>query len=75
MRKLTFLTAFLMFCSMGFSQAYDIMIGGEQNAKEVVTDNYSELRMNYSYEGITSFNVKTDKGKFTEIRIPGAYFT
>lgn len=75
MKKLTILTAFLMFCSMGFSQAYDIMIGGEQNAKEVVTDNYTELRMNYSYEGITSFNVKTDEGEFTEIRIPGAYYT
>lgn len=75
MRKFTVLTAFLLLWSMGFSQAYDIMLGEDENAKEVVSDNYQELQMNYSYEGITSFNVKSDKGKFTEIRIPGAYYT
>jgi len=74
MKKLTILSAFLMIWTMGFSQVYDIMLGEEENAAEVVKNDYKKLRMNYSYKGITSFNVKTEKGKFSEIAIPGHYY-
>lgn len=73
MKKLTIFAALLMFVSMGFAQNYSIELGANKNANTIGTNDFEQLELEFSYEGITSFNVKTKKGEFSEIGIPGTY--
>lgn len=73
MRKFTILAAFLMLVSFGFSQNFSIDLAADKNANEVGTNNYEKLEMQFSYDGIHSFDVKTQKGEFSEISIPNTY--
>jgi len=57
-----------------FAQEFAINLGRTSGAVDVVTDNMQQLRVNYSYPGINTFGVKSDKGLFNEIYIPNTYW-
>lgn len=57
------------------AQDFKIPLRNVANGKNVVTDNAHQFKVIYSYPGISSFSIKSDKGMFSEIFIPGAYWT
>lgn len=62
-----------MLVSFAMAQNYSIEFSQKKSATDVVTNNYNNLEIEYSYPGITSFDVKTKKGEFSEIAIPNTF--
>ncbi len=72
MRK-GFFTVLLALCGLfAFAQGYQIPLQADHSV-DVLRNDYQKLNMNYSFAGINSLNVASDKGEFTEIFIPGTY--
>jgi hypothetical protein len=57
------------------AQDFNISFGDKQSGKGIVTDNMQQLKVIYSYPGISSFSVKSEAGMFNEIFMPNAYWT
>ncbi len=68
---LTFALLMAFFC--GFSQFYAINLKSNKNSSQIHCNDFEKINMSFSYDGISSFNVKTVKGEFSEISIPGTY--
>ncbi len=73
MKHFTMMAAIIMFASLGLAQNFNIDLAAEKHAEEIVANDYEQLKMEFAYEGITSFDVKTKKGEFSEIAIPNTY--
>lgn len=58
-----------------YAQNLAINFGRSENKAEVLEDNTSKTRITISYAGAASFDVQTEKGSFTELIIPGAFWT
>ena len=52
---------------------YNIDLAANENAVNVLENNFQNLRMSYAFEGINSFDVSSKKGVFSEIIIPNTY--
>jgi hypothetical protein len=73
MKKLSFLTILLMAFFWGYGQSYDIDLGAPKNIKELTKNDLKSIEATYAFSGISSFNVKTERGQFSEIAIPGTH--
>jgi hypothetical protein len=73
MKQFTLLAALVILAGFGFAQNYSIDLSADKHAEEVVVNDFEQLKMEFSYDGVHSFNVKTQKGEFTEIAIPNTY--
>ncbi len=72
MRKLYSLLIALLVCGTAISQNLAIDFG-TKGEKQVLENSHQNLKMRYSFDGISTFKVKTTKGDFNEIGIPGTY--
>ncbi|MDZ7777576.1 MAG: hypothetical protein U5L09_19160 [Bacteroidales bacterium] len=73
MKQFTLLAALVILAGFGFAQNYSIDLSADKHAEEVVANDFEQLKMEFSYDGIHTFDVKTQKGEFTEIAIPNTY--
>lgn len=53
---------------------YSIPFRESAGKVDVTEDNMNRMRVTYSYSGITSFGVTSEKGVFNELAIPGTYW-
>jgi hypothetical protein len=58
-----------------FAQQINIAFKEAESAVEVTEENFSKLNIKYTYSGLTSFGVTSERGTFNEISIPGTYWT
>lgn len=64
----------LLFTTQLTAQDFAIDFGRASGGVNVVTDNMQQLRVNYSYPGIHSFNIKSNSGLFNELSMPKAFW-
>lgn len=58
-----------------YAQNLTIDFGRSKNSAQVLEDNSTKTRIAFSYSGAISFEVQTVKGTFSELVIPGTYWT
>nr|NQU93450.1 peptidase C25 [Bacteroidota bacterium] len=57
------------------AQEFNIDFGRANPEVVVAEDNLQQLDLNFSYNGLNTFEVETEQGLFNEILIPGTYST
>ncbi|MBI9032999.1 MAG: T9SS type A sorting domain-containing protein [Bacteroidales bacterium] len=73
MRKIYSFLVALLVCGTVFSQNLAIDFG-TKGEKQILENSQENLKMRYSFKGISTFKVKTSHGTFNEIAIPETYF-
>jgi len=56
------------------AQDFAIDFGRTTSGANVAIDNMQQLRVTYTYPGISTFGVKSDQGMFNELSMPDAYW-
>jgi len=63
----------LLFAVQAYGQQFAIELNRASTSVDIMEDNMQKLEATFSFQGITSFGVESEKGLFNEISIPGTY--